>query len=151
MTNISNKVLIAHRGNIHGPNLQQENHPTYISYALLKGYHVEVDVWLIDEKYVLGHDKPDYEVDKSFFYNDRLWVHCKNIEALFKLKTNKLINAFFHEQDDCTLTSQGYIWTYPKKLILTNQSIAVLPERVESWDLSQAYGICTDFPYNYLV
>lgn len=149
MTNTSTKLLIAHRGNTKGPNPSQENHPSYIRSALWDGYHAEVDVWLVDGKYVLGHDKPDYEVDQTFFYNDKLWVHCKNIEALYKLRTNPVVNAFFHDQDDCTLTSQGYIWTYPKKLLLTDKSIAVMPERVEDWDLSSAYGICTDFPDRY--
>ena len=34
---------------------------------------------------------------------------------------------FEHQEDDVTLTSEGYIWTYPNKQ-LTDNSIAVLPE-----------------------
>lgn len=147
-----NKLLIiSHRGNISGPTTAHygENHPSSIKHVLWDGYHVEVDVWLVNNKFILGHDKPEYEVDPTFFYNDRLWVHCKNIEALYKLKTNSLVNAFFHNQDDCTLTSQGYIWTFPKNLPLTDQSIAVMPELVEDWDITQAFGVCTDFVKNY--
>lgn len=143
-------LIISHRGNLSGPNTAYygENHPSSIRHALWDGYEAEVDVWLIDNKFILGHDKPEFEVDDSFFYNDRLWVHCKNIEALYKLKNNPLINAFFHDQDDCTLTSQGFIWTYPKNLLITNKSIAVMPELVPDWDYSKAFGICTDFCKN---
>lgn len=145
---MENKLLIiSHRGNLFGPNTAHygENHPSSIQHVLWDGYHAEVDVWLIKNKFILGHDKPEFEVDDTFFDNDRLWVHCKNIEALFKLKNNKLINSFFHDKDDCTLTSQGFIWTYPKNLLITNKSIAVMPELVPEWDYSNAFGICTDF------
>ena len=37
--------LIAHRGNIDGPNPERENSPEYIEEALKAGYDVEVDVW----------------------------------------------------------------------------------------------------------
>ena len=42
--------LIAHRGNINGPNPEKENHPDYINTAIKSGYDVEVDVWFIDNK-----------------------------------------------------------------------------------------------------
>ena len=58
------------------------------------------------------------------------------------------MNCFFHNTDDGVLTSHGYIWTYPGKE-LTKNSIAVLPERVEDWDLSNCAGICTDQPYKW--
>ena len=54
--------LISHRGNINGPNKEQENHPDYITSALKQGYDVEVDVWLIDGNIVLGHDEPQYDL-----------------------------------------------------------------------------------------
>lgn len=144
-------ILISHRGNISGPKSESENHPTYIKRALSENYDVEIDVWYKDDKFYLGHDKPQYPIDSMFFQNFKLWAHCKNIEALYKLKTNPLINAFFHDQDDAVLTSQGYIWTFPKANIpLTNQSIAVMPERVGEWpNLNLCYGICTDYVLEY--
>lgn len=141
--------FIAHRGNLNGPNPEKENNPTYINAAINEGFDVELDVWYIDNKFVLGHDKPEYEIGYQWFYNTMMWCHCKNIEALYRLSTNPAINTFFHDQDDCVLTSQGLIWTFPRNLLLTSKSIAVMPERVENWDMSKAYGICTDYPIEY--
>lgn len=141
--------FIAHRGNLNGPNPLMENHPNYIDAAFAAGYDAEVDVWRLNDKFVLGHDKPQYEVGPQWFYSFMMWCHCKNIEALHALVTNPLVQAFYHNEDDCVLTSQGKIWTYPRKLLLTDKSIAVMPERVEGWDLSPCYGICTDYPVAY--
>jgi hypothetical protein len=140
---------IAHRGNLNGPNPEKENHPSYIEEAIKAGFNAEIDVWFIDNKYILGHDKPDYEVPEKWIFDNKkyLWCHCKNIEALWIVSKN--INAFFHDQDDCTLTSKGYIWTFPRNLILTNRSIAVMPERVNGWNLTGVFGVCTDYPYKY--
>lgn len=139
-------IKIAHRGNLHGPNPDKENHPDYLLEALNQGFDAEVDVWFIDGKYILGHDKPQYEVGYNFLLNSKLWHHAKNIPALGKLNSENsyLINCFFHDTDDCVLTSGGWIWTYPGKE-LTQHSIAVMPERVPDWDLSLADGICSDF------
>lgn len=141
-------LIIAHRGNTAGANPVMENHPSYIKYALQLGYDVEIDLWLVDGKLVLGHDKPQYEVNFDFFHNDKFWVHCKNIEALDKMTQHPLVNAFYHDKDACTLTSQKYIWTYPdSKNVLTKKSVAVMPERVENWDnLDKCFAICTDTP-----
>lgn len=142
-------VKIAHRGNTNGP-CSRENMPLYVLAALAAGYDAEIDVWWKDGELWLGHDKPDHMVGENFLLKKKkwLWCHAKNIEALehlFKMK----MHCFFHDQDDCTLTSQGYIWTYPKNLVLTSRSIAVMPERVQDWDLANAYGVCTDFPDKY--
>ena len=37
-------ILIAHRGNIDGPNPEMENNPQYIDKAIDSGYNVEIDV-----------------------------------------------------------------------------------------------------------
>ena len=37
-------ILIAHRGNVSGPNPEMENNPLYIDRALEKGYDVEIDI-----------------------------------------------------------------------------------------------------------
>jgi len=144
-------IKIAHRGNTNGPNPDKENKPDYISEAFKKGFDVEIDVWFIDGKYVLGHDAPQYEVSGPFIKDVRFWHHAKNIEALYQLKREPayyLINCFYHNTDDCVLTSSGWIWTYPGKE-LTSRSIAVMPEQSPGWDLSKAYGVCTDFPNLY--
>lgn len=148
MTNTSTKIMIAHRGNVDGP-CERENQPLHILAALALGYHAEIDVWWHKENFWLGHDKPEHMIGEQFLQKKKkwLWCHAKNIEALKKLLEMK-IHCFFHDQDDCTLTSKGYIWTYPGKEI-TEGSIAVMPERVPDWDISKAAGICTDFPKEY--
>ena len=144
--------LISHRGNISGPNPQKENHPNYILNALNKGYEVEIDVWYVD-KFMLGHDKPQYEFPFDLlekFYT-KLWVHCKNIEAIVKLKNNPELNSrlnyFWHENDTVTLTSKGYIWAYPGKQPINN-SIAVMPE-ISNDNITQCKGICSDYIEKY--
>ena len=51
-------ILIAHRGNVNGPNPLLENTPEYIDAALKKHYLCEVDVWKINNKLYLSHDVP---------------------------------------------------------------------------------------------
>ena len=68
------------------------------------------------------------------------------IEAL-KAMLNRGAHCFWHQEDDVTLTSNGYIWTYPGKQ-LTTKSICVLPE-LKKQNHSACYGICTDYPMIY--
>lgn len=140
--------LIAHRGNINGPNLDKENCPDYIETALKCGYNVEIDVWYIDNKWHLGHDKPDYEVKFSFLLNHKFWLHAKNGNALYHLLQDHNCNVFWHTTEDWVLTSKGYIWTYPNKLLYEN-SICVMPELGYNGNLKACYGICSDFASRY--
>lgn len=141
-------IIIAHRGITDRQNTAAENHPDQIHYALQLGLYAECDAWYDGNKFALGHDRPQYEVDSDFFLNSRLFIHCKSISALYKLKDNPIADVFFHDQDLCTLTKNGLIWTHFKyEGLLTNQSIAVLPELSNKWNILKCYGICTD---NYL-
>lgn len=146
-------ILISHRGNINGPNPSQENHPNYIINVLHQGYDVEVDVWYSENKFMLGHDTPQYEFPFDLlerFYS-KLWLHCKNLEALIELKqidpTSSRLNYFWHQEDDVTLTSKRYIWAYPGQQP-TKNSIAVMPE-IHNDDTSQCIGICSDYIEKY--
>ena len=141
-------ILISHRGNINGPNPDKENHPEYIEDALRAGFDVEVDVWKINGKFWLGHDKPQHEVSWDFLSRPGLWCHAKNVSALEDMIT---INAhcFWHENDTTTLTSQNFLWTYPGKQLL-KRSICVMPESIKKdQDLSLCAGICSDFIEKY--
>lgn len=146
--------LISHRGNIDGKYPQYENLPEYVDKALNLGYDVEVDLWIDNDGFYLGHDEPTYPIDLKWL-TDRylsLWIHCKNlrtVEGLRDLQNNMLtdLNYFFHQNDDCTITSRGHIWVYPGKQPVTN-SIAVLPEWHDD-DISKAYGICSDYIKKY--
>tara|TARA_R110002051_G_scaffold322580_1_gene413459 strand:- start:820 stop:1287 length:468 start_codon:yes stop_codon:yes gene_type:complete len=140
-------IYIAHRGNIRGALPERENHPDYITEALKKDFNVEVDVWYEDKSWVLGHDAPQYEISLHFLYNRFLWCHAKNIEALKEMSTRG-IHCFWHQSDDVTLTSQGYLWTYPGKL-LTTKSICVNPETIKNQDVDICAGICSDYIEDY--
>mgnify|MGYP003336226375 CR=1 FL=1 len=89
-----------------------------------------------------------------------LWEACKvrgvwpsrpkGVEALVWLNKNqKKFNYFWHQEDDFTLTSEGYIWTYPGKELSEN-SICVMPERNMAPDAlvnfnQNCYGVCSDY------
>ena len=101
--------------------------------------------------YGLGHDAPDYPVTWWWLAGraNYLWIHCKDITTLhqFSNATNGY-NYFWHQEDDFTLTSKQYIWTYPGKPY-TNRSVIVCPEwHGPEWNslrVVDCYGICTDF------
>jgi hypothetical protein len=138
-------IYISHRGNIDGSSLT-ENYPIHITNALALGYDVEIDVWLVNNKLYLGHDGPNFktEVQLSYLKNKKFWCHAKNVEALELMLKND-IHCFWHQEDDVTITSRGYIWTYPGKKLATSQAIAVLPELFLEWDTTSAVGICSDY------
>lgn len=126
-------ILIAHRGNMNGPNPVEENKPEYLLKAIEKGYHVETDLWYIDDKLYLGHDEPQYEIEIEFLLSikDKLFCHCKNIKALnYLIENHKDIECFYHNNDDCVLTSKNHIWTNIGKELTIN-SINVMPERIK--------------------
>lgn len=138
-------ILIAHRGNINGP-AANENHPDLILDVLALGYQAEIDVWYVDGKFMLGHDAPTYEVAPAFLKRFGLWCHAKNIDALVHLEYLKVRHFFWHQEDDYTLTSSGYFWTYPGK-VLTDNSIAVMPETYMNVNDVPPFvaGVCSDY------
>jgi hypothetical protein len=143
-------ILIAHRGNTNGPMESWENEPTYIDLAINKGFDVEVDVWYVDGVLYLGHDKPQYGVNFIWFKDrlTKLWIHCKNIEAVLFFRQNQYpFNYFWHETDTITLTGLNYIWAYPGKQPI-EKSIAVMPE-INNDNTTKCIGICSDFIEKY--
>lgn len=144
-------ILISHRGNLNGRLESSENQPDYIDLALSNGFDVEIDVWFKNGIIWLGHDKPQYAIEIKWILNrnKNLWIHCKNIEAILYFKELEYdINYFWHQEDDLTLTSMGFLWTYPGKK-LTKYSIAVMPEIKQFDDIGISYGICSDYIERY--
>lgn len=142
--------IISHRGNIFGPNEKLENSPEYLKKSIELGFDIELDVWRISENWYFGHDEPQYQINFSWFeeHKYKMWVHCKNLEALVFFNTqNKGFNYFWHENDTVTLTSKGNIWAYPGKQPIKS-SIAVMPE-IYNDNLSECFGICTDYAMRY--
>ena len=147
-------ILISHRGNINGRRVPFENQPNYIDTALAAGYDVEIDVWYEREsgKLYLGHDKADYQIDIDWLYerSDKLWIHCKNMDALSFFNKSHLqfgteYNYFSHDNDIGVLTSYGYIWSTN----LYDNGILVLPELFEKTPIEKTIGICSDIIQNY--
>lgn len=144
---------IAHRGLTKGPNARTENHPDTIKRAWSRGFHCEIDVWVVDDKVILGHDSPQYEVTPQYILDNshRSWYHCKNFEALDFFSNQMLIilNYFWHENDRFTLTSLGHIWTFPNRdNNIGENSVCVLPEvflPLEACKNMNCYGICSDY------
>lgn len=149
--------LISHRGNLYGPNPDLENSPSYIDSAISLGFDVEVDVWMIDDQLMLGHDFPQYLVKLDWLESrsSHLWIHCKNIDAIVFFSKNDAfyglksisLNFFWHETDRVTLTSKGAIWAFPGGQPIYG-SIAVMPE-IHNDDITDCFGVCSDFVMNY--
>ena len=135
-------IKIAHRGNINGPS-PLENSPGFLLQAVSNGFDVEIDIRLTDKGWFLGHDGPIYKVGDLFIdqIKDSAWFHCKNLQALEALD-KKIHKYFWHQEDDFTLTSNGYIWTYPGKNV-TSKSI-IVDLNLDNF-YNDIYGICTDY------
>lgn len=149
-------ILIAHRGLLEGPSKDLENHPETLERARSRGYDIEIDLWFDQGRWYLGHDAPTHEctidwlssINRTHYLDDHhAWIHAKNIDALYELRRIRWEgHVFWHQNDDVTLTSTGYLWTYPGKT-LTPLSICVMPEWVDMIDRAKeldVHGFCTD-------
>ena len=136
--------FISHRGNMKGVNIKTENLPEHIFDLLTSSIEVEIDVWLVKGHLCLGHDYPQYRIKEDFLNIPGLWCHAKNLEALtFMLQ--KSIHCFWHQEDDYTVTSRGYIWTYPDRLTTSYKSVIV--DLSENWQhkIYECGRVCSDF------
>jgi hypothetical protein len=143
-------ILISHRGNIDGPEKEFENDPKRIDFCIDLDFCVEIDFRIKDKKLYLGHDEAQYEIDEDWLIKrkNHLWVHCKERESFeYALKMRKL-NCFWHNVDDYTMTSFGYVWAYPGKECCGSLCVAVMPEphwSIEEFTRMPFIGICSDF------
>jgi hypothetical protein len=145
--------LIAHKGNINGPDPERENTIPYIEDALSKGYDVEVDIRydVVKQEFWLGHDNPDnlVTIDWLTKHGSRLWIHCKDIFT-FDIFSTRFgdFNYFWHDQDDYTLTSRQRIWAFPGKTY-TRNTVVVMPESVgidfDTLKVTGCFGVCSDY------
>lgn len=136
--------IISHRGNLNGPNQEEENKMTYLNKAMSLGYEVEIDLWHVNGDYYLGHDAPTHKTNLEFISKDGLWIHAKNLDALYQLtKTN--LHYFWHQSDNFTLTSKNIIWTYPDKETTKKSVIVTLENNLEKFLNLDIYGVCTDY------
>jgi hypothetical protein len=136
-------IKIAHRGNTNGAS-HRENQPSYLLESISAGYNIELDLWRIKDLLWLGHNGPQYLIKPEFLIEigHAAWIHCKNLEALYFLNTElPHLNYFWHQEDDYTLTSQGYIWAYPEMEVTSKTVIVDLGNNSHL----DAYGICSDY------
>ena len=137
-------LLISHRGNINGPN-NDENSPILLNSMVGLGFQVEIDVWYLKNKLFLGHDYPKYEVDLKYIQNDNFWCHAKNLDSLEYMLQND-VHCFWHQNDDCTLTSKGFIWTFPNKPVCSKSVIVCHSiEETKKYSKMSIAGVCSDF------
>jgi len=143
--------LISHRGNINGIISNKENRPSYIDCALQLGYDVEVDIRYIEGNFWLGHDTPDYIVESKWIEcrADNIWFHCKNIDAVYKLKELNISTKYFcHVSDPYVCVSTGHLWVHDLTGRLDKNSIIPLLslKDVEGYSGSpNVYAVCTDY------
>lgn len=151
--------IIAHRALLDGKNDAIENHPDQHQQCWAEGFHTEADLWVVNGKCFLGHDKPQHEVPEWWLEQKwTMWIHCKNFDALTLCESNRAIARYFwHQNDDYTLTNQQFVWTYPKAgLSLGKLSIPVILNPWEMTDpdhylfpieeVRKCYAVCTDYP-----
>lgn len=84
----------------------------------------------IDTKYIINMDHhltqydglptllakdPINKVSLEYLKHPCFWCHAKNLDALAIMLQHPDIHCFSHQNDDFTLTSRGFIWTYPNK------------------------------------
>lgn len=147
--------IILHRGNLTGPNPETENSPEQILRCIQKGYDVEIDLWRIDGILYFGHDNPTYKTNLHFLHKYRhyLWVHCKNVEALgYMSDSGASLNYFWHQEDQYTITSWDYIWSYPKSNspYFKNQILLDFSKNIdfEYYKTLNVAGVCVDYEEN---
>lgn len=139
---VDKKVIrIAHRGNYQGKVCERENTPAYLLEAKSAGFDCEIDCWFVDGVAFLGHDIPQHQVGCDFLEQDGFWIHAKNLEAVDILSKTDL-NWFWHNDDELTITSKGYLWVHSKSKYLAENSISCCFEPRTFRTLP--YGICSD-------
>ena len=138
---------ISHRGFVNGFDRSIENNPNQILSLINKQIDIEIDVRYFNGSFYLGHDEPIFKIETHFLENEYLWCHAKTYETLEMMAKTKC-HYFWHQDDDYTITSKGFVWVYPGKPLIKN-SICVLPEKFNQ-DYSSCHGICTDFISKYI-
>lgn len=129
-------LYISHRGNTFGRDPDLENTWDYIYAALETSDMVEVDVWSIEDEFYLGHDDPFEKIDgqliREFGTAGKFIYHAKNREALERL-LEMGVHCFWHESDECTLTSENWIWEYPIIYNRWGKPIAICSDYKPDW------------------
>ena len=168
LANLQRLKFISNGGSIRGPDPVDRNSPKSVIDAIEAGFDVKIDVWFFPDTasdsvppsdilsadgksskfghYFLGHERPTHEVDYAFLemHSNRLWIQCRNEEALQHFARMPSFECFRHVDDRSTLTSRRNIWTGESSLMLGDRNIAAMisdPKRLIGCNL---LGICSD-------
>ena len=146
--------FISHRGNIHGPQPDEENTFDYIDEAIALGYDVEVDLRWKNGQFYLGHDfaqEPSVSLEWIYDRQHFLWLHCKDIDC-FSIAP-KAWRKFCHISDPAVVVTPDFLWIHDLSMELNWKCIIPLltKEDIDNFDLERTrsgdcYGICTDYP-----
>jgi hypothetical protein len=139
--------IISHRGNLEGINPNSENNPTQIEKVINMDLDVEIDLRIKHGKLFLGHDYPQYVVNYEWLEtnNKSLWIHAKDYDSVDFLRTTNF-NWFWHDKDEMTITSQGFIWSNIGKYFNNGITVCLDYQELPNYLL----GVCTDEPLKYL-
>lgn len=146
-------MLIAHRGNMHGPCPKWENSLWYIEGAIEAGFQVEIDIRYVNGQFYSGHDIPKYKLPMSVLKLLRpfAWFHLKDgfTATIFAEMFPNF--AYFYQDEDCvTVTSTGYIWCNSSNNLFSSRSIILQPEPQKNRKIKMCAGICSDFITSFL-
>lgn len=139
------KKLIAHRGNVTGPQPDRENRFDYLIEAIAAGYDVEVDVWKAGGSWFFGHNGPSYSVTLTQIQEiaPHAWFHIKNVAAGIAMGFHGF-HSFTHDQEPYAYTSRGIKWSHrgePNQL-----GIVCMPNLDTEQDLIRnCHGVCHDY------
>lgn len=142
---------ICHRGNLYGPNKQEENNPSVLIQREIEGLAVEVDVWYHEGGVWIGHDRPEYKVTWDWLAASRnRLLHAKDGKTLEFLlqesgKRGIDLHIFYHTEEDYVVTNKGIVICYPGKPLLKG-SLCMMPERARYSvaDIQNVFCVCSD-------
>lgn len=146
--------FICHRGNLSQKVLEDENKPDILDQRINEGYHIELDVWVKDDKYFLGHDRPETKIEWSWLMKhlSQKYIHCKDGATLEHMilrsgQEGFNPNLFYHTVEDYAITTRGSIIVLPGKKLLTG-SINMMPELASEQrpleERRKALAVCSD-------
>jgi hypothetical protein len=145
-------IIISHRGNLNGIDPERENNPYFIDDCISKGFDVEIDLRIKENKLFLGHDFAQYEVDIDWLLERKknLWIHVKEYAALNLIMPYRNELTFFcHEKDKFTLLSNGKIWSHDLENEMNDDCVVPLLslKEVLEYEHKHFYAVCTDYVY----
>ena len=123
-------ILIAHRGNTEGPCPESENRPDYLISAVAKGFYVEVDVWLQENKLFLGHDGPQYPTTLQFLSNP-MFMGVVRMSTVVSFVAMSIAAYFYFRQPKVDAFSQDVVQevkkvTWPARTNVYKSTIVVV-------------------------